>query len=71
MIKFVLPNSRDFCPIFVQIAQMGIILPRWVLILPRKPLQPLFFTQPSLNLFGDMYDHETSPAPPQNTLFLA
>ena len=69
MIKFVLPNSRDFCPIFVQIAQMGIILPRWVLILPKYHHQPLFFTQQSLNPFGDMYKHETHPTPPQNTAF--
>ena len=34
MIKFFLPNSRA---LFVQIVQMGLILPRWGLTLPRIP----------------------------------
>ena len=44
---------------------MGLIFPRWGLILPRKPPTTLFITQQSLNPFGDMYEHETPPAPPQ------
>ena len=37
MIEFPPPILEHFCPLFVQIAQMGLILPRWGLILPRKP----------------------------------
>ena len=66
MMVFFLPNSRA---LFVQIAQMGLILPRWVLILPRiPPPTPVLYsvvTKP----FRDMYEHETPPAPPQNTPF--
>ena len=35
MIEFPPPILEDFCPLFVQIAQKGLILPRWGLILPR------------------------------------
>ena len=31
------PKLEHFCPFFVQTAQMGLILPRWGLILPRTP----------------------------------
>ena len=41
------PILEHFCPIFVQIARMSLILPRWGLILPRMPPHPLFFTQQS------------------------
>ena len=51
-------------------------MPRWVSFCPdgvsfcpEYHHQPLFFTQQSLNPFGDMYEHETPPAPPQNTPF--
>ena len=37
MIVFFCPNLEHFCPLFVQIAQTGLILPRWGLILPRIP----------------------------------
>ena len=37
MIVFFLHNSKALLPLFVQIAQMGLIWPRWGLILPRIP----------------------------------
>ena len=37
MINFSPPILEHFCLLFVQIAQMGLILPRWGLILPRIP----------------------------------
>ena len=70
------PNSSQFlghfCPLFVQIARMDLILPNWGLILPRLPpptWQPLFLTHPSQTPFGDTYIHKTPPIPPQNTPF--
>ena len=68
MIEFFPPSLEHFGPLFVQIAQMGLILPRWGLILPRIP-QYLFFTQQSHSPVGDMYEHKTPLSPPQNTAF--
>ena len=61
------PTLEHFCPLLVQIAQMGLILTRWGLILPRIPPstratpvlysavtnhhQPLFFTHHHQPLF--------------------
>ena len=49
-------------------------LPRWVSFCPdgvsfcpEYHHQPLFFTQQSQTPFGDMHEHKTPPAPPQNT----
>ena len=36
--------AAKFCPLFVQIAQMGLILPRWVSFCPEYHPQPLFFS---------------------------
>ena len=46
-----------FFPLLEQIAQMGLILPRWPwdLILPEYHHQPLFFTQRSQTPFRDIY----------------
>ena len=63
------PILEHFCPHFVQIAQMGLILPRCGLCLPRVPPPTLFFTQPSHTPFKDIYIHKTPWIPPQNTLF--
>ena len=60
MIELFFPILEDFCPFFVQIAQVGLTLPRWGLILPRIPSQPLSFTQQS-HPFEDMYVHKTPP----------
>ena len=44
-LNFFCPILEHFCPHFVQIAQMGLILPRWGPILPRKPPQtPLLYS---------------------------
>ena len=37
MTEFFFPILEHFCPLFIQIAQMGLILPLWGLILPRSP----------------------------------
>ena len=37
IIQFFPPIHERCCPLFKQIAQMGLILPRWGLILPRIP----------------------------------
>ena len=69
MIEFPPPILEHFCPFLVQIAQMGLILPRMGLILPRTPLPTLFFTQQLHIPFGDMYTHKTPPTPPKNAPF--
>ena len=72
MIKFSPPISEHFCPLFVQTAQMGLILPRWGLTLPRKPPpQPLFFTQQSQNPVWDMYINKKTQPHPKTPLSLA
>ena len=52
-----------FCPLIVQVAQMGLILPRWGLIFQEYHPQSLFFTQPSHTPVGDIYIHKTPPTP--------
>ena len=66
MIEFFFPILEHCCLLFVQIAQMGHILPKWV---PEYQNQPLFFTLPSPIPFGDMYVHRTPRSQPQNTPF--
>ena len=67
-----------FCPILEPFAHFSYKLPGWisfchdgdhhgVSFCPQYHYQPLFFTQPSQNPFGDMYEHKTPP--PQNTPF--
>ena len=58
MIEF-FPIPERFCPFFVRIAQMSLILPRWGLILPKYHPQPLFFTQQSHTPFGYTNIHKT------------
>ena len=72
------PILGQFCPLFVQIAQMGLILSRWgcpdgVSFCPEYHHQPLFLTQPSQTPFfdsSDTYVHKTPPTSPPNALFL-
>ena len=60
MIQFFGPILDHFCPSFMQIAQMGLILPKWGLILPKKPPPtPVLYSAVT-----NMYEHETPPAPP-------
>ena len=69
VIKSPPPILEHFCPLLAQIEQMGLILPRWGLTLPRipppTPVTALFFTQPSYTPCGDMYIHKTHPSPPK------
>ena len=46
MIELFFPILEDFCPFFIQIAQEGLILPRWGLILPRIPSPTPVTSQP-------------------------
>ena len=70
MIEFSPPILEHFCPLLVHVAQMGLILPKWGLTLPRIPPQHLFFTQLSQTSFGDMYVHKTPQAHPKTPIFL-
>ena len=69
MIEIFFPILEHFCPLFVQIAQMDLVLPRWGLILPRIPPQILFCTLQSHSPLGGMYVNQTPRSPPQNTSF--
>ena len=68
-LNFLSPILEHFCPLFAQIAQMGLILPRWGLILPRVPPPTPVLTQQSDTPFGDMYEYKTPPTPPQKNPF--
>ena len=75
MMESFFPILDHFCPLFIQIAQMGLrlILSRWEhwgLILHRIPPPTLFFTQQSHTPFGNRYTHKAPPTPLQNTHFL-
>ena len=67
MIEFFFRILEHFCPLFVHIAQMGLILPRWGLILipPPTPLLYSAVTGP----FLDMCIHKKNRTPPQTTPF--
>ena len=67
MIEF-FSHSRALLPLFVQIAQMGLILPRWDLNWPRIPLPTPVIYPAAMHPFGDMYVHKTPPKHPKNTL---
>ena len=75
--NFLSPILDHFCPLFVQIAQMGLILR--VSFCPEYHHQPLFFAQPSqtsfrlcsavTNFFQEYVCTQTTPNPIQNTHF--
>ena len=67
--RFETPILEHFCPLFTQIAHMGLILPIWVSFCPEYHPQPLFFTQPSQSPFSNIYVHKTPPTPEQNPSF--
>ena len=58
-----------FCPLFVQNAQMGLILPRWGLILSRIPPQTPALYCAVTHSFQGHVRAQTHPTPPQNTHF--
>ena len=70
-LNFFPPILEHFCPLFIQIAQMGLILPRWGLICPEYHLQPLFFTHPSQIPFRVCTHTKHSQLHPKTPLFLA
>ena len=67
MIEFFPPILEHFCPLFVQIAQMGLILPKWGLILPT--ITPPTPVQRSHTPFWEIYLHKNTSSPPQNAPF--
>ena len=70
MIEYFPPNSRAFGPFFIQIAQMGLSLPIWGLILPRIPSPtPVLYTAVTHPFWGYVRTQNT-PSPPQNPPFL-
>ena len=75
-LNFFFPILEQFCLLFIQIAQKGLILPRQVSFCPdgvsfcpQHHSQPMFFTQQSHTPFLDMYLHKIPQNPPQNTCF--
>ena len=65
MIKKKIPILGHFCPLFVQIAQMGLILPRWGLILPRIPSPtPVLYSALTNTFWG--YVHNTPDPTPKH-----
>ena len=61
------PNSRALLPTFVQIAQIGLILPRWCLILPSMPFPTsVLYSAVTRPFLGCTYTKKTQPHP--NTL---
>ena len=69
MIEFFPPILENFCPLFILIAQMGLISPRWGLILPRipppTPVLYLAVTHP----FWRYVPTQNTINPPKNTPF--
>ena len=63
MIEFPPPILEHFCPLFVQIAQMGLILPRWALILARIPPPPLVLYSAVTNTFRGYVSTQNTPKP--------
>ena len=60
---FFFPILENFCPLFILIAQMRLILPRWGLILPRIPPPTPIPSSSVTPLFasGDVYIHKLPP----------
>ena len=71
MIEFFPPNARALLPTFRTNCQMpvGLILPRWGLILPRIPPQTPILYSAVTHPFRRLCVHKTPPSPPQNTPF--
>ena len=74
MIEFCFPILERSFPLFGQIAQMCLILPRWDLLLPRIPPPDTLLYSAITNPFwgpnwGYVYIHKTPPTPLQITPF--
>ena len=68
------PILEHFCPFFVQIAQMDLILPRWGFILPRipPPTPVLYSAITNLKPLSGICINTKHPHPhPKTALFLA
>ena len=71
MIEFFPPILEHFCPLFVLIAQMGLMVPRWSLFLPRiPPPTPVIYFAVTHPFWGYVGTQNT-PTPPQTPLFMA
>ena len=72
MIEFFFPNSRALLPLFVRIAQMGLILPSWGLILPGVPPPTYVLYSAVTNPFqGYVRTKNTPNSTPKTPLFLS
>ena len=69
MIEFSPPILVHFCPFFLQIAQMGLILTRWGLILPRSPPPTPILYSAVTHPLRRYVPAQNTPTPPQNTFF--
>ena len=72
MIEFFPPILEHFRPLFLQIAQMGLILPRWDLILPRiPPATPVLYSAVTNPFRGYVHTQNTPSPTPKYPFFLA
>ena len=69
MIDFFFPILEPLCPLFVQIAQMGLILPRWGLALPRIPPPTPVLYSALTNPFRGNVCPQNTPNPTQKHHF--
>ena len=64
MIEFFSPILGHICPLFVQIAQNGLILPRWGLNLPRlPPPTPVLYSVVTNPVLQCVYKKRPQPHP--------
>ena len=61
------PILEHFCPLFVQIAEMGLILPRWGLSLPRTPPPtPVLYSAVTNPFWGYIRTQNTTKPTPKH-----
>ena len=63
MINFFFAILEHFCPLWYKLPRWVSFCPDGVSFCPEYHTQPLYFTQPSHTLFGNMYIHKTPPTP--------
>ena len=72
IIEFFPPILEHFCQFLVQIAQMGLILPRWGSILPRiPPATPILYSAVTNPFLGYVCTQNTPNPTHKTPLFLA
>ena len=62
-----LPILEHFCPLFIQIAHMGLILPMWGFILPRiPPLTPVLYSAVTHTFWGYVHTQNIPKPTPKH-----